>query len=95
MTRTLTPMAIACLLACAGALPAAHAADAPAAKGERKKVDRDGDGRVSRDEARGFARLEKSFDRIDTNKDGFLSQEELAAARKKAAEQKKGAAPAN
>jgi len=89
MLRLLTPITLAVALACAGALPAAHAADAPAAKAERKKADRDGDGRITREEARGFPRLEKNFDRIDTNQDVSLSQEELAAARQKAAERKK------
>ncbi len=89
MLRLLTPITLAVALACAGALPAAHAADAPTAKAERKKADRDGDGRITREEARGFPRLEKNFDRIDTNQDGSLSQEELAAARQKAADRKK------
>jgi len=82
MLRLLTPITLAVALACAGALPAAHAADAPAAKAERKKADRDGDGRITREEARGFPRLEKNFDRIDTNKDGSLSQEELPRGRR-------------
>ena len=33
------------------------------------------DGKISRDEAQG--RIKENFDRIDTNKDGFLDQEEL------------------
>ena len=86
MLRLLT---LAVALACASALPAAHATDVPTAKAERKKADRDSDGRITREEARGFPQLEKNFDRIDTNQDGSLSQEELAAARQKAAERKK------
>ena len=89
MLRLLTPITVTIVLACAGVSPAAHAADAPAAKADRKKADRDGDGRISREEARAFPRLEKNFDRIDTNQDGSLSQEELASARQKAAERKK------
>jgi Ca2+-binding EF-hand superfamily protein len=40
------------------------------------KYDRDGDGRISRAEARGTP-LERVFDRIDLNEDGFLTREEL------------------
>ena len=46
-----------------------------------KHLDKDGDGLISRDEAQSAPRLAKHFDQIDTNKDGFLSKDELAAAR--------------
>jgi Ca2+-binding EF-hand superfamily protein len=59
----------------------AHHAKAMAAK--LKALDKDGDGRISRAEADAKApRLAKNFDRLDTNKDGFISQDEMAAARK-------------
>ena len=45
-----------------------------------KKLDKDGDLRISREESRAAPRLDKSFDAIDTNKDGFLDKEELKAA---------------
>jgi len=46
------------------------------------KNDTDRDGRISRAEAAAHPRLAENFDRIDTNGDGFLSKEELMAARK-------------
>ncbi len=50
-----------------------------------KAVDKDGDGRISRVEAEAKApRLAKNFDQIDTNKDGYLSKEEITAAWKQA-----------
>lgn len=85
--RTLLP-AIAATLSLAFAQAGVAQDKAAPATEPRKKVDLDGDGKISRDEAKGYARLEKGFDRIDTNKDGFLSRDELAAARK-AAEAKK------
>jgi Ca2+-binding EF-hand superfamily protein len=45
------------------------------------KMDTDRDGRISRTEAAGHPKLAENFDRIDTNGDGFLSKEELVAAR--------------
>jgi hypothetical protein len=46
-----------------------------------KKVDTDGDGRISKAEAQaGAPRLVAHFEKIDTNGDGFLTPEELAAA---------------
>ena len=60
-------------------------------KGERahkmherlKAADTDGDGKISRAEAAALPRLAKHFDEIDTNKDGFLTKEELKAHREK------------
>ncbi|HEX4333073.1 MAG TPA: EF-hand domain-containing protein [Usitatibacter sp.] len=46
-----------------------------------KKLDTDGDGRISRAEAQAAPRLAAHFDELDTNKDGFLSADELKAAR--------------
>lgn len=54
----------------------------PAHHGGFKALDTNGDGQISRDEAKGHAWLEKNFDQIDTNHDGQLSKEELAAWRK-------------
>ena len=46
-----------------------------------KKVDTDGDGRISRDEASANApHVAKNFDKIDSDHDGTVSREELRAA---------------
>ena len=45
-----------------------------------KKLDTDGDGRISRAEAQAAPRLAAHFDEIDTDKDGYLSPDELKAA---------------
>lgn len=52
-----------------------------------KKADSDGSGTLSRAEAeQGMPMLAKNFDRVDTNKDGQVTRDELAAARKKQGE---------
>ncbi len=48
-----------------------------------KKLDKDGDGRISREEAKAAPRLYEHFDAIDANKDGYLTVEELKAAHEK------------
>jgi len=48
-----------------------------------KKADTNGDSRLSREEAqKGMPQLARDFDRIDANKDGMVTLEELEAARK-------------
>ena len=59
-------------------LRAAHAKHGPA--GHFKRMDTDGDGKVSRAEA--MAAAEAAFARADTNGDGFITPEEAQAARK-------------
>ena len=84
------------LSASIGASAAFAQAPAEQPKGERahkmhermKAADKDGDGKISRAEAVALPRLAKHFDEIDTNKDGFLSKEELKASREKHAAQK-------
>jgi len=44
-----------------------------------KKADANGDGMISRDEAKANPRLAKHFDEIDSNKDGQLSADEMRA----------------
>ena len=49
----------------------------------RMQADKDGDGRVSRAEATssGAERSGEWFDKLDLNKDGYLTQEEMKQAR--------------
>lgn len=56
-----------------------------------QSLDRDGDGKISRDEAP--APMQPYFDKIDTNHDGFLSSEEMAAARARRQQQPAAAPP--
>lgn len=61
-----------------------HAAPSPEQRAARMqehfaKIDKNGNGFISRDEAAGNKWLAKEFDAIDTNKDGKLSKDELAA----------------
>jgi len=42
-------------------------------------LDADKNGSISRDEAKGHARLEKDFDALDANRDGQVSQDEFRA----------------
>ncbi|HET9652989.1 MAG TPA: EF-hand domain-containing protein, partial [Usitatibacter sp.] len=51
-----------------------------------KKLDKDGDGRISRDEAAAAPRLAQHFDAIDADPDGFLTRDELEAAHRARAE---------
>ena len=63
-------------------------------EGRFKKADADGNGMISRAEAeKGMPRLVRHFDRIDANKDGQVTSEEMAAARKAHFEQRKGSKP--
>ena len=60
--------------------PKGHHADRAAKMQERMKAaDKDGDGKLSRAEAVALPRLAKHFDEIDTNKDGFITKEEMKA----------------
>ncbi|MGZ5046604.1 MAG: EF-hand domain-containing protein [Usitatibacter sp.] len=51
--------------------------------GMLKKLDTDGDGRISRAEAQAAPRLAAHFDEIDANKDGFITMDEMKAAHAK------------
>ena len=56
-----------------------------------KKADTSGDGRISREEAqKSMPQVARDFDRIDANKDGMVTLEELEAARKARAGASKG-----
>lgn len=47
--------------------------------GAMTHLDKDGDGRISLDEAQAAPRLAKHFDQIDADKDGYLTKDELRA----------------
>lgn len=79
MTRIL--LATALSVACSIAFAAPADVPSPARPGA-SALDKNADGFVSRDEASNHPRLAESFDRIDANKDGQLSFEELRAARR-------------
>ncbi|MEQ1519253.1 MAG: EF-hand domain-containing protein [Usitatibacteraceae bacterium] len=53
-----------------------------------KAADKDGDGKISRTEAAAMPRLNKHFDEIDANKDGFITKDEMKAFREKRQAQK-------
>ena len=60
--------------------PKGDRADRAAKMHERiKAADKDGDGKISRAEAVALPRIAKHFDEIDTNKDGFITKEEMKA----------------
>ena len=59
-----------------------------------KKADVDGNGAISRAEAeKAMPRLARHFDRIDANKDGQLTRDEMTTARKAHFEQRKRSKP--
>lgn len=55
--------------------------NATQARGEMKtnftRLDADGDGKLSRAEATNHKKLDKGFDNIDSNKDGFITADEI------------------
>ncbi len=80
-------MKYAATLAALGIASAAViAVAAPEGRGERgqgmeriKQADTNGDGMISRDEAKALPKLLERFDEIDTNRDNQLSKDELRA----------------
>lgn len=84
ITRFLPGLLACCALGSAAALAADSPPPPPGHGGARGEhfaaLDRDGDGRISREEAAAAPRLAGHFDEIDTSKDGFLTREEMRAA---------------
>src|SRR5205809_455230 len=74
-----------CVLALAVFAGGANAADPPRSDAPRDEMraDKDGDGRVSRAEATaaGAERSGEWFDKLDLNKDGYITADEMKQAR--------------
>jgi Ca2+-binding EF-hand superfamily protein len=79
MKRNAMLVAVALAFA-SGAALAQSAPPAGADRSPRMHLDADGDNRISREEAANHPRLAAEFDRIDTDRDGFLSRNEMRAA---------------
>jgi EF hand len=80
--RLKTLVAVAVAAAFAGPLLSQAQGDKPAAGATTpgSAMDKDKDGSISREEAKGTP-LEKDFDKLDKNSDGKLSRDEQAAAK--------------
>ena len=76
---SLTALALASAAVIAVAAPEGGERHRGAAMERLKQADTDGNGLISRDEAKSLPRLAKHFDEIDANHDGQLSQDELRA----------------
>jgi Ca2+-binding EF-hand superfamily protein len=77
-------MRSALLLTMIFAAAAANAGDAPGpGRPDRPTLDANGDGIVTREEAKAYPRLTADFDAADANKDGQLDAAELQAHREK------------
>jgi len=79
MIRTL-PLLMAATLLLPSALQA-QSANAAIAEARFKAADGDKNGKLSKAEAKdGMPRIHANFDRVDTNKDGFVTLAEIKAA---------------
>jgi Ca2+-binding EF-hand superfamily protein len=77
---SLTALALASVTVIAVAAPDGAAPRGHGAVMERlKQADTNGDGNISRDEAKALPHIAKHFDDIDTNKDNQISPDELRA----------------
>jgi len=92
--------ALAAALGLAGAATATLASDAPpqspgqGAAARFKQADANGDGMLSRDEAKSLPMVSRHFDEIDANHDGQVTADELRAWHARAREQRKDVATA-
>ena len=71
------------LLTALGLASATLAIAAPEGRGHGqglRAADTNGDGMISREEAKAFPRLSQHFDQIDADKNGLISPEEMKAA---------------
>ena len=64
-------------------------------KAKLQAIDIDGDGKFSREEIAKYKGIAKDFDKIDTNKDGYLTKDEMKAQRAKKVAAKLKAIDAN
>ena len=80
-----------------GMLTAVSAGAAPGADAPKKmqEMDKNNDGKISRDEAAAYSRFAKRFDAIDADKDGFVTSDEMKAAHARATAAKLKAIDAN
>ena len=62
----------------------ANAASGADVQRKMQAIDKNADGKISRDEAAAYPRLAKRFDVVDTDRDGFVTPQEMKAARAKA-----------
>ena len=83
MKTTLSTCALAIAALLAGHAIAGDNPRSDAPRGDDMRADKDGDGRVSRAEATTAAteRTNEWFDKLDLNKDGYVTQEETRQAR--------------
>jgi hypothetical protein len=83
MKTTVSTCALAIAALLAGHAMAGDPPRSDAPHGDEMRSDKDGDGRVSRAEATAAAteRSNEWFDKLDLNKDGYITQEELRQAR--------------
>jgi outer membrane protein assembly factor BamB len=82
MKTTIAAVALLAILACA----TLSAQESPPPSNVResitqwfKRIDQNGDGKLSREEVESFPRLKAGYDYFDTNRDGGISQEEMNA----------------
>ena len=62
----------------------ANAATGADVQHKMQAIDKNADGKISRDEAAAYPRLAKRFDAVDTDRDGFVTPQEMKAAHAKA-----------